>query len=356
LLIIVILVIIWSLLGYLDTPSHSIRFEIDPSTSSEPQIFDSLAISAIISYPFIASLGYFRYAISSEQDSLMIFQIALIAIFLIGLSLTLPSLLGNLLSKNQDKEIRNILLLIQAGYLAVIAVYLILIIWSSEIANDKIQVRFALILILSILLFSFLIPYFAGWQRSRRWRIYLIERELKWINQLLNILDFPSTHQYISKLKIVMCNINTEIENFIEKEKLLKVFAINENQEQLFDSKEREVQYTDSRLEYLTFLTLLRKGIFECIYEFESLKGDSDSNSFELAQGFSSAYRIRKDELISSLEREGQAKPLLWIGLTFIFTTILSQILGNFSSSLGTAIVYIGNFSSILAQAAVIRP
>ena len=308
---------------------------------------------------------------SSEQTSLRIFQSTIIAVFLIGLISTLPKLLKSLLSKNQDLKMRKLLLLFQSGYLVIIAVFLSLILWSSEIATSELQVRFVLILILSILLFSFILPYFSGWQRSKSWRIHLMEKKLKWINQLLEILDFPTTRRYILKLRLIQNEIEAEQMNFIKHEELTEYFKTcrihNPNNDHEFDSDISksvdisgsflngtcEIDSADPSVEYINFLNNLIERIEECIDEFESLKIDI---WFELAKGYALAYRTRKEEILTDLEKEMQSKPLLWVGLTFILTALLGQVLGNFSGSVGTAINYVGNFSATLSQASVLHP
>ncbi|VVB71282.1 Photosystem I assembly protein Ycf3 [uncultured archaeon] len=374
LIVVIAIAIVWSLLGYLDLPLHSIDYKGSRSHLSEVPTF--LAASVIICYPIIASLGYFRYLIPSEQASLKIFQFAIIAIFLIGLILTIPELIRDLLSKNQDPEIRKLLLLFQSGYLVIIFVFLALIIWSIEIATDEIKVRFVLILALSVLLFAFIIPYFSGWQRSRGWRTHLIEEKIVWIDRLLDILDFPSSSKYISKLQGLQRDIENEEEEFMRIEKISGCCLSKKEHEstptmngicssiapktaspgEKRDGEKREIDSTDPRFDYIVFIRQLGKGIDECLEELRLLKVGPDASWSALAKGYASAFRTRKEELLSLLEKEREAKPLLWIGISFIFTGILSQILGNFSGSVGTAISYVGNFSSTLAQVSVIHP
>lgn len=49
----------------------------------------------------------------------------------------------------------------------------------------------------------------------------------------------------------------------------------------------------------------------------------------ENAHIFAEAYRLRRDEIASMIEREGKFRPKFWIALALILSPVLGQILAS---------------------------
>ena len=70
----------------------------------------------------------------------------------------------------------------------------------------------------------------------------------------------------------------------------------------------------------------LQENLKECS-SLLKLATENNEDSIKIAAAYSGAYRARKNEIAERIEQERGTKPLLWIGLTFILTSILSATL-----------------------------
>lgn len=351
--LLIFLFLSWAILGSLSFfwGSMTLRAfrEFEKNHSRISKISIITVLMALASYPFLAAIGYFRYATLAELDALHMLNGSMAIVFIVGLAATLPILTGVLTSPNLDKDTRNILLLLQSCYLGINAVFLSLILWNLEISIDN---RFNLIVIamMSIFALIFLLPYLSGWQRARRWKEELLSREIEWLNDLLNVLEFPTPHLYAFKLEQILSKIKSESENFSFDQGL---------RDPLFNSPDEKIKAQhkrlDHRLKYMDFLTGLQVLIVESIDQFKAIAEKDASNAIDISQGYTNAYNARRGKLISALEEERKAKPMLWIILASIMSTLLGKALGDLGSLIGLAFTYAGDFSTVLAQISVIK-
>ena len=288
---------------------------------------------AAIGYLFLASAFYFRFRMDSDKFMAAFLGGTLFVITLTGLFVALPPIMGALLSKNLDRDSRDMLQIILFSYLGIVFFYLLLILWSFDIGgfclHDMGEVGIPLNIspiflgtAISLLLFAFVIPYLSGWMRAKRHSETLLEREISWIDRLLNVLEFPTPSLYVSKLEDVLSDIGKD-----------KTVSDPEDDETALTTlRERDLHLVDPRLRYEVFLRDLQDRIVENIRQFDELKEDEDK-LMGRARIYAQAYRIRKDEIARSIEKERNIKPKLLIILIFVLAPILTQILSIISEA-----------------------
>ena len=322
------------------------------------------SLIAIVIYPIFAGVGYFRYSVPSEYISLQILRASLFVIVLSGLLISLPVLYGVLVSKNIDMDMRNIVFLFQSGYLFICSLFLAFISWSFGFTSTDFGIRILVMFSISFLTFAFLLPYFSGWQRSKRWREYLLGKQWDMLNELLNILEFPTFKSHAVKLKIFLDKIKMEEDRFRKAEGFAEsegrenddaLEAPSIGKEATLFAFDLDSGRNDPKYRYIAFMEELKDKVIEGLSEIEAIEEHVESSGAKIAEGYASAYRMRRDELEAAIEKERQAKPLLWIILASILSAILGQVLGNFGGSVTSTIGHVGNFTTTLSQVSILR-
>ena len=232
-----------------------------------------------------------------------------------------------MISKNLDGRTRDILLIFQFGHLGVSGLYLGLILWifdigsfdhSVPLGNIKFPISIHYLGILMFLLVLIIIvPYISGSKRTSRWNATLLEKERFWLDDLLDVLDFPTHSLYIPKLQKVLK----------ETKKVDIISGSNEMLNPMESYNGAAVLRLDPRFRYRDFLIGIQEKIAEMISQFE--EPGEDEQIRETARIYADAYRLRRDEIVEMIEREGKFKPKFWIALAIILTPILGQILAT---------------------------
>lgn len=299
-----------------------------------------------ISYTIIAYNIIFHQTIPSLTATILAFRYTLFLIFA-GLILLFPFDLAVLISQNIDENTRIRGLIGNLGFLGIKTIYLVVLFWSIGYAgmgfkitvgefNFTISPELIIIVVAFFIIFYFL-PYLAGSQRAKKWREQLLEKRLVWLGEVLDILERPTPSLYTSKLKRLQAKIDSEKKHFVEEDWMVKRGEEFDQVETLdeIDTAEHDLaqlyykaRQLDSRFMYLDYLKNLFGEISECIAEFTRSKGEAKLTS--KARAYADAYRIRKNELTESLIQEEKTKPVLWVGLTVIFSPIVAQILSEF--------------------------
>ena len=333
---------LWSFLGFPSDPWKTqiiLTFrDFERKGSSICGMMKATGFVAAIGYLFLASAFYFRFRMDSDKFMAAFLGWTLFVITLTGLFVALPPIMGALLSKNLDRDSRDILQIILFSYLGIVFFYLLLILWSFDKGgfglysigdverSGGIPLNISPVFLgtaISLLLFAFVIPYLSGWMRAKRHAETLLEREISWINRLLNVLEFPTPSLYVSKLEDVLSDIG--------KDKM--VSDPEDDETSLTTLRERDLHLVDPRLRYEAFLRDLQDRIVENIKQFEELKEDEEK-LMGRARIYAQAYRIRKDEIARSIEKERNIKPKLLIILIFVLAPILTQIISKLSEAL----------------------
>jgi len=313
--------LIWALLGAPKISSAILAFErFEQEHTRLSRTIKRLSLAAMVIYPLLATLFYFRYGMNSEAITLTVFRASLAAILLASWLVTLPPTMEVLLSENLTKEARNLVVFFQFGYLSFNALFLSLILWILEIGggipilasgdvNLSISPEFLAVVMFLFVVMS-LAPYRSGWERSKRWREEIFRREDGRLDDLLDILDFPTPGLYVQKLRKLLDKITADVEK-----------SIGDQSEQKDDQKSALL------LGYEDFLIRLQAKVEENFTQFEAL--DDEKEIIERAGIYAKAYRLRKDEIAKTMEKESVIRPQLWIVLAIILTPILGEVLRN---------------------------
>lgn len=233
-----------------------------------------------------------------------------------------------MISKNLDRGTRDILLIFQFGYLGVILLYLGLILWAIEngslgpsIPLGSIEFpisRQFLVIMMSLFLLVILTPYISGWKRASRWNVALLEKERYWLDELLDVLEYPASGHYVSRLQKVLKEMKDDDTSYgLDKE--------FDQFDSLYGGADLRL---DPRFRYMNFLRRLQDRITKNIDQFGELKGNKEEIK-ETARLYAGAYRLRRDEIVGMIEKEGKFRPNFWIALAIILTPVIGQILAS---------------------------
>jgi len=326
-LMVAISAVLWFLSGLPTNPwMAQMVLEIEDFKRKCPRLswtIRAVGLLAVLAYALIATVFYFRFHLITELSMVHFLKIASLSIFFVGLFVTLPPILAAMLSKNLDWRTRDFLLIFQFGHLGVSALYLGLILWifgigsfahTVPLGNIKFPISpHFLGFMMSLFLLAIIGPYISGSKRASRWNVTLLEKERAWLDELLDVLEYPTPGRYVPKLQKILDGIKDDDTIFGQDEELDRI-------ESLYGA---EVLRLDLRFCYRDFLTRLRDRIGENIAQFGELEGDKDAIK-ETARIYAEAYRLRRDEIVEVIEREERFKPKFWIALAIILTPIVN--------------------------------
>jgi hypothetical protein len=313
-----------------------------------------VSVIVLIGYPVAAGIIFFGGVISSEQATLSVFRLTLVGMVLSGLTIMLPLLVGVLQSKNLDEDTRTRLFITQGGNMASYALYLSLILWSfGRITAKGFQLKIGtipltispilLIILAAFFLFAFLLPYLAGSQQAKRWRSQLLRKQQAWLDELLDVLEFPTPNLYVPKLEQLQAKVEGGAKAFVGDDSML-ILAEEFDQVKTLDEVDpqshsmflayKKSRQLDPRMRHLDFLVELQEEVRESIAQLSDLADDAQLT--KKASGYADAYRARRDVIDKAIEAQKKAKPPVWAALAFLLSPVLGQVLSEFGKSIWT--------------------
>ena len=256
----------------------------------------------------MATIFYFRLHLGSEISMVEFLKIAFSSIFLLGLIVTLPPIWSAMIGKNLDSRTRELLIIFQFGHLGLSGLYSGMILWifgkgdfshSLSLGDIKFPISIhSLGIVMFLFVLAVIIPYVSGSKRAGKWKTTLFEKERRWLDELVDVLDYPTPNLYVSKLQKVMTEIEGEDAIPGQEEELDRIKS-------LYGA---EVLRLDPRYRHREFSKKLQEQIAEMIAQIGEI-GDEVEKIKENAPIYADAYRLRRDEIIGMIEREGKFKP-----------------------------------------------
>ncbi len=347
-LAIIITLILWFSLGIpvsnLSLSSVNTFCRIGDKCIISPRAIKIISLLAITTYILISAAFYFRL-ISLETEMLLFIRLAFVYIFTANFAATffifLLPVVTILLSVNVGEDERNILLIFQFGYLCISALFISVILWAFGIGNGVISISPLFIGIMtSLLIFVFLTPYLLGWRHEKRWRELLLMKRQTWIEELLDIFEFPTPSLYVPKLQQLLIKINDD-KVVCEEDEIIKdntYFNHRKETNSFGYVYEEAMQQMNPCASYKNFLRKFKENTQECLNQIKAHEDDEDELT-KLVKAYTEIYRMRKGEIAKMLDAERTAKPLLWIGLTFVLTPILTTILSLIANKIGPSLI-----------------
>ena len=352
LFVIILTVVLWVLFGPVGDwwnrlSLSSWEFELNHKSLSK-LTFGSRYIIAIVFAAFaLIANSYQFYPFEAGIPNLL--RWSLFSIIVISLLFTLPPIILALVSKDLDNTVRNALLILHFCYLGIIALFLSWLFWcyripvpgdSVTIWNDS-SLDPILMIMACFFVFTFLIPYLAGWRSAKNWKGFLLDMQVRRIDQLSRIARNEDLSQEYSELERLKNNVLNDISNLIEGEKIIQQYAKWDNFsrnptnnveiEPIYGmtAKFRELINLDPRFAYWIFL----KDIESQILDWMPSKENEEIDDADISKNMN--HYIEKELLLKDKIREEfvtleQTKPQVWIG----FVSLVSPILGLILSSL----------------------
>jgi hypothetical protein len=305
-----------------------------------------ISFLAVIIYPVSVGTVYFKHQIPSEYATLLVFRYTLTFLFGFGLIILIPMQVIVLSSENLDDSTRTVFLTRNVAGLVTTALYMGLIFWAFNIINNGYELSvgdfsFAvspilILVILAFLLFTGLLPYIMGIQRAKKWRIILLQKQQRWIRELLDVLLLPTPTVYIQGLQQVQQHLEAEYKKFIEEDEIIGICQEIDQKTssdlpqdlQKFAAFYRISRDLDPRFNYLDFLNDLDQEVHRIANAFENMSSEDERT--RNAGSYALAYISRRDELSESVERVRESQSFIQVGLSAIASPIVSIIVGIF--------------------------
>ncbi len=284
---------------------------------------------------FFAFCTLFFFLIIYQQDdsALQIFRFGLIIIIFFDLLAALPLILVKR-SQNLGPDTRNMIFVSLFGILLLNSLIFLVFYWSMDYIPDGAISLGDIELSITPTVFAFMIcsfialvmaPYISGWRVSKKWRIVLLEKRLKTLEELLDILELCKPTEYSSRLKALIEKIESNIRDFRVAYTLFP--------EHIVDSQGRiKLEVTicgpglltmDPRLFHLQALGSLKSNLLTNLDHLEGIWGGDDALT-QKANELAGFYRIRKDEIWRQIEEEKKTRLSLWVDLSPIIYTMIT--------------------------------
>jgi len=289
-------------------------------------IINKSCIFAIIAYLIISCVFSFRL-INSEHGMLQLLEYSFVLILILNLTTALPYIVNMLLSVRIDHDTRNILLIMQFGYLCLNALLLSTVLWIFGIGRSVLSITSILLGIMILLMFLLILfPYFSGWNREKRWHELLLTLRLEWIDELLDIFEFPNPAQYAAKLQRFSLRIedsikHNEIETIGTSNGIDKYVQAKTGDTIYKHAFRREEPYSS----YHDFLMEIHENLIECTTQLRAIPDNDELLKF--GRSYAEFYRQKRAVILEMIEQEKNAKPLLWIGLSLGLTSITAVVM-----------------------------
>ncbi|MEI6103775.1 MAG: hypothetical protein WCP70_07495 [Methanothrix sp.] len=237
-------------------------------------------------------------------------------------------------SQNLGPDTRNMIFVSLFGILLLNSLIFLVFYWSMDYIPDGAISLGDIELSITPTVFAFMIcsfialvmaPYISGWRVSKKWRIVLLEKRLKTLEELLDILELCKPTEYSSRLKALIEKIESNIRDFRVAYTLFP--------EHIVDSQGRiKLEVTicgpglltmDPRLFHLQALGSLKSNLLTNLDHLEGIWGGDDALT-QKANELAGFYRIRKDEIWRQIEEEKKTRLSLWVDLSPIIYTMIT--------------------------------
>jgi hypothetical protein len=351
----IVTAVLWLLLGSpTDTwKAQSFFAGAEFAVTKKPltNLFAIFSTLIVVGYPVAAGFIFFRYSFHSERMTVLVFMATLLMLVLSSVSL-LPQSTWILGSKNISEETRARIMVAQLGGLISNALFLSMIFWSFGISGRyhlKIGASSAasspLIVVVLVVYFvlTVLLPYLAGSQRAKHWRATLLEKRRYWLEEILEALEFPNPAQHVPRLQHVRAQIAAEREHFAESDAMVKAGLEFDQTDTIADPAVsvifdvyKRVRATDPRMDYMDDLANFLEETDGII---DQLAGLDQEQRIDRSGELAGVYRARKEDFKESIGSEKGGKPLLWVGIVFLLSPILSQVLSEFGKWIWTLLM-----------------
>jgi hypothetical protein len=328
-IIIILTGILWALFNPKE-PSWETRtdlalFEFEIRHELFSRIIDFIAFILICSYGIFGLLCYFHGVFLPEDIPLNMLKVATLFILISMLIISLPIIIGIIISKNVNHDIRNVILIFQFGYLGLNGLLFYWVFWCFGIQaigptkfrlsefSTKIN-NVLLILMIALFILAFLLPYLCGWRRTKSAHELILQKKMDLLDDLSKVLKFSGSIKFKELLKNFDNNVINEKKIFEQRDKMVPLLL-----EWKIDAK------LDYRCKYIKFLD----HILCCNSQLEILSGTGGSTFVNEVQHYLDVVVEDKSKLENRFELEKKSRPQLWIGLVTIISPMLAPILNE---------------------------
>jgi hypothetical protein len=207
-------------------------FEIGLNT---PHYLAPVIPSILISLGSIIFTGIAYFTLSGGALTVHIFEYTLMGIYLRHFPLRIVLTARILMSENLNDDTRFASFVKEIGNLIPASYILALVIWSFNLAGpestfsvNQFSINFSVQMVLIFagffILFA-LIPFVIGTKKSKKWKVNLLERQLKLIDKFMDLISRPNSLSSVPKLTRFRDDLIAEINLFLSKLSAFSFFA-----------------------------------------------------------------------------------------------------------------------------------
>jgi tetratricopeptide (TPR) repeat protein len=245
-------------------------------------------------------------------------------LIMINITITIIPFINLLKSENLERDTRDLIFFGHLGYLCLLSPYISLILgingltilnyndvyFNTPLGQDT-PLLYILIMFMLITI-TLLFPYVIGETRNKRWTESLLEERMNYLENLLDVLDYPERSDRIKKLAV----ISEKIDETYKKETFGE-----------FDPREK----------YKIYLENLNDIVKLLVIKFGELK-NNESELAKLADSYSEKMRSRKEEIGRVLDDEKKTKSHFYIYASLFISTIMLAIVNRLIQTISSAL------------------
>jgi len=296
------------------------------------------------SYPVVAGILFFHHPWGSPVLQILMVKYTLLLQTLSGYVLLVIVNVLLLSSENLDDETRQRIFINQMIGLIPAAIYLALAFWAFGIGGGALDIGIlgiptgtislqTLILLLILFAATVLIPFLVGTQRARIKSQRLLERFKNFVAELEGILEVPTGPLYIPKINQLRQNIAGTQQQMVNGDALLVYDAqLQQNPNQIPDSEKtiadaiQKTRDLDPRFNFLDDLDKFSKELDDVVAD---LQTRTPATIEDTAKRWSERFKIRKEELVKTIDAAASKKPLITASAGSVLSAIVMAILSE---------------------------
>ena len=307
------------------------------------KIYLALGFVLYISYPVVAGIALFQHAWSSDVLKILIIKYSLLLLIFAGYPAVIIVMIMMLVSENLDEDTRQRFFVNQLAGMIPTALFVAFAVWAFGIGGVGVPLDFAalsgtlsfraLILLLLFFAFSIVVPYFLGTKRAKRRVLALLREKRNYVARLTDILESPTGPLYVPKLTQLCKEVADARSKLTSEDSLLRTVEqieaapteIPAVAKPFIDALEK-TRGLDPRFSFVDHLTKFETEVQEVV---EDLRSRSGSDVVVEAELWSKKFGIRKAELTEEIKANEKAKPPIVGGLGALAVMIVSPILSE---------------------------
>jgi hypothetical protein len=301
-----------------------------------------LTVVAWIAYPIAIAFPYFANSAPNPEYLSRIFRWTMYGIFLSNYPFITVLIMKLVASEHLDEQSRTKGLISLVSGLIPVVLFSMLILRTLGIGADSVSIVYwesslsfnpeLLIAAFATLLFMGGLPYAIGFQRGKRKRIEFLQRRKDYMDDVLNIIDFPSLDPWVERLILIRDRVETEWRNtFEDNTSLIELYQVKEGKEvqglEQVSEFSFEMRKVDARIDYLAWLDDFHSKLTHSAYALD--ESNTLTEKQDVAHRLGTALEKRRQWVQANIQDERNHKPPVVLLFSVLLIPLASYILSE---------------------------